>query len=149
MADNGQALDADELNRRLRIMVETAACSSLLGLTAAVQDVPGCEVEIETEAANARYIAYGAFDMEQIAAGTTTIAVGILDVDGTDDTRQAIFNGVADNNRATVVQVWTGILSAAGVHTFKLQGQRAGGADGVKRVNTTHTTITVHVMEVA
>lgn len=148
MADSGQALDADEFNRRLRVLVETAAASSNLALTATITDVPGCEVQIETEAPNAVYIAYGAFDMEQIATGTTTIAVGILDVDGTDDTRQAIFNGVADNNRATVAQVWTGVLSSAAVHTFKLQGQRAGGADGVKRVNGTHTTLTVHVMEV-
>lgn len=149
MADNGQPLDADEFNRRLRVLEETAACSSILGLTTTIQDVPGCEVEIETEAANARYTVWGFFDMEQIAASTTTIAVGILDVDGTDDTRQAIFQGLADNSRATVGQCWSGVLASAGVHTFKLQGQRAGGTDGVKRINTTHTTITVTVREVA
>jgi hypothetical protein len=146
---NGEPASADEWNRRLRVTVETAVCSSALGLTTTITDVAGCEVTVETEAANAVYIAYGVFDFEQIAAGTTTIAVGILDVDGTDDTRQAIFNGVADNNRATAAQVWTGVLASAGSHTFKLQGQRAGGADGVKRINNVHTSITVHVMEVA
>lgn len=146
---NGEPVSADEWNRRLRVNVETAVCSSALGLTTTITDVPGCSVTIETEATNAVYVAYGVFDFEQIAAGTTTIAVGILDVDGTDDTRQAIFNGVADNNRATAAQVWTGVLASAGSHTFKLQGQRAGGADGVKRINNVHTSITVHVMEVS
>lgn len=145
---NGEPVSADEWNRRMRVLVETAVCSSALALTATITDVPGCSVTIETEAANAVYIAYGVFDMEQLAASTTTIAVGILDVDGTDDTRQAIFQGLADNSRATVAQVWTGVLASAGSHTFKLQGQRAGGADGVKRVNNVHTSITVHVMEV-
>lgn len=149
MADNGEPLDADEVNRRLRVIVETAAASGLLGLTATIQDIPGCEVQIETEAANARYIAWGFFDAEQIAAGTTTTGVGILDVDGTDDTRQATFEGLGDNARGTVGQCWTGVLADADVHTFKLQGQRSGGADAVLRFNGTHTTLTVHVMEVA
>lgn len=146
---NGEPVDADEWNRRLRVTIETAVCSSILGLTATITDVPGCEVTIETEAPNAQFLAFGFFDFEQIAASTTTIAVGILDVDGTDETRQAIFQGLADNSRATPGQCWTGVLAAAGSHTFKLQGQRAGGADSVKRINTTHTTLTVHVMEVA
>lgn len=147
MADNGQPLDADEFNRRLRVLVETAACSVTLALSGSIQDVAGCEVEIETEAANAKYIAYAVFDMSMGATSNST-GVGILDVDGTDDTRQAIFNGQTSGVRATVMQVFSGVLASAGVHTFKLQAQRAVGA-GAMNVNVTHTTITVHVIEVA
>lgn len=143
----GQPLDADEYNRRLRVLIERATASSALALTTTITDVPGCVVAIETEAANAQFVAYGVFDMEQLAANTTTIAVGILDVDGTDEATQAIFNGVADNNRVTAVQVWSGVLASAATHTFKLQGQRSGGADSIKRFNALHTTLTVHVME--
>lgn len=147
MADNGQALDADEFNRRLRVLVETAACSVTLALSGSVQDVAGCEVEVETEAGNAPYIAYGVFDMSMGATSNST-GIGILDVDGTDDTRQAIFNGQTSGVRASVMQVWSGVLASAGVHTFKLQAQRVVGAGSIN-INTTHTTITVHVMEVA
>lgn len=144
---NGEPVDADEWNRRLRVNIETAVCSVTLALSGSVQDVAGCSVTFVTEAANAAFIAYGVFDMSMGATSNST-GVGILDVDGTDESRQAIFNGQTSGVRASVMQVWNGVLAAAGSHTFKLQAQRAVGA-GAINVNTTHTTITVHVMEVA
>jgi hypothetical protein len=146
---NGQPTDADEWNRRLRVTVETADCSANLTLaTGAAVDIPGCSVTVETEVANARFIAYGVFDMQMVNTSSTT-GVGVLDVDGTDESRQAIFNGLTNGARETVVQVWSGVLAAAGSHTLKLQGFIGAGTTLHVRANTPHTTLTVHVMEVA
>jgi hypothetical protein len=146
---SGEPSDADEWNRRLRVIEEGAEASANLTLaTGAAVDIPGCSVTVETEEDNARFTAWGFFDMQMIATSSTT-GVGVLDVDGSDESRQAIFNGLTSGARQTVGQCWTGVLATAGFHTFKLQGFIGAGTTLHVRANTPHTTLTVTVREVA
>lgn len=140
----GETLTAAKLNL-LDTRIYRAEASAVLGLTTTVTDVTGASVVVSALAANAKYVCTAVFDCQSIGT-TATTALGILDIDGVDQSEQAIFNQVSANGlRSTIVQTWEGTLSA-GSHTFKLQGQRTGGADSMLRFNALHTTITVAVV---
>lgn len=125
-----------------------AVCTASLSLTAAAADVTGASVTLTTVAPDAVCIAVWFVDFDAITANT---AVGIVtaNVDGVDQTPNAIFEIDANNNRrGTVGQLYRTTLPSAGSHTIKLRGQAASGTDNALRVNTTHTRLLVTIQEV-
>lgn len=125
----------------LSIQRYDAAASSNLTLSTTETDVPGCSVTVTAQTDSAFYIAWGTFDAQQTSTASLT-AIGSLSVDGTDETRQALFNGLTNGLRATVGQVWSDTLTA-GSHTLKLRGQMLSSS-GI-RFSGTHTSLVVVV----
>lgn len=123
--------------------VATAAASGSLTLTAANQDVAGATLSLDPgvyQVVGTFYFQTGNDDLDN---GQT--ARGVLDVDGIDQTAEAVFglfraDGSA-NERAqgTVVQSWFITLLVAGV--AKLQARKSGGT-GTSTCQITNTTIT-------
>lgn len=116
-----------------------ATASATLNLTSTITDVTGASVTV-TLTRTMNYIAWGVFDGEAVIGSSTTLAIGYLAVDGSQQTEQAIFRALTNGERDTVSQVWSGTL-AAGSHTLKLQGWSAGSSQF--RFNQTHTTLTI------
>jgi hypothetical protein len=140
--DAGQIVTADELLRLQPVTYQATASSDLAG-AATNADVPGATITLTTTAANAVYVAVGVFDYD-LQGTTTVIGTGMLAVDGTNQTAQALFQQGISTDRMTASQVWRGTLAAAGSHTLKLRGTLPSGME----MNATHTTLTVTIYEV-
>jgi hypothetical protein len=122
--------------------------SALLGLTAAVTDVPGVTVTFNVSSPAAWAAIQWTGDFESLAA-TATVGVASLWLDGAAITGspQALFgNGGISGARATAGNQYMTTLGT-GSRTLTLRGNRAGGADGVLRLNAQHTTMLVQVYE--
>lgn len=145
----GEIVTAGRLNRMQPTTYEAVA-SSDLGIGQTDQDVTGASVTLTTTAANAVYVAEATFDFDSIGTGSTTAAVGFLNVDGVNQTAQAVFQvgaGTA-NDRGTVTQQWRGTLASAGSHTLKLRGTTPGSSGNGIEINGTHTKVLVTIYEV-
>ncbi|WP_320069598.1 hypothetical protein [Micromonospora sp. RTGN7] len=141
----GDDLSAARLNR-LQPVVYSTATSASLALTATQTDLPGGGITFNTTAAGAVWVAWAAYDFNQLAA-TTNDCFGRLVVDGATQTALAAFGGVAVSERGSVSQTWTGTLAAAGSHTIKLAG-RATAASQYEVLPAT-TTLVLMILEVA
>lgn len=143
--DTGEPIDAARLNRIQPVLYDVAATGPL-NLGTALADVPGASIPLTTATAGALFEAIATFDMNISTAGTAgQLAEGHLDVDGVDQTRRALKN-MAVVDRITVTQTWSGILSAAGNHTFKLRGIK--GSSGAASIIQIHTALIVKIYEV-
>lgn len=141
----GQIVTTNFLNR-LRPTEYDVGASGTVVLTASLQDITGASIALVTQAANAVYKAKAAFDINVATASAGQTAEGHLDIGGVDQARRALKLMTAVD-RATVYQQWSGVLAAAGAHTFKLRGVKSG-AGGVASIVTTHTTLQVVIYEV-
>lgn len=114
-------------------------------LTAVSQNIPGCSITLPTVTANARYDAIIVCDFEMTVVGSTT-AIGRLSVDGVVQTQEAHLELTTTSVRATVSQVYSGTLAAAGNHTFILQALLSA-ASGTTLLKASHSTLKVQIFE--
>lgn len=128
--------------------VQMATATAVLNLTSVQTPVTGATLTVTTSRDNAIIEVHWHADFEAIGA-TLTTGVCLLVVDGVNATPQAIWEmpTAAAAGRVTAGQTDTQILAAAGAHTIRLDGIRAGGADNQIRINNIHTTLTVIVYE--
>lgn len=127
--------------------LDSAACTSLLALTTTQTDVTGCVLTATTLVADAKWEVTAFFDAQILGANNNT-ARGYLQVDGVDEASTALYsaNFVSSNNRATIGQVWEGVLATPGDHVFQLQGDVTAGS-GQWRFNVMHTKLSLKVFE--
>jgi hypothetical protein len=124
-----------------------AQASSLLGLTTAVQIVPGATITVDVPP-GAVYEADIVTEVEKISTNASTTAVGQLYLDGAvAGTQQALYKCTTANagDRASVAQNYGPTAVSAGSHTWDIRGNRAGGADGALRINSVHTTLRLRI----
>jgi hypothetical protein len=141
----GAIVTVDELLRLQPTTYHAIASSDLVG-SVTTTDITGATLTFDTETANAVYVAEAVFDFDTTTPGTTTIGVGFLNVDGSNQTSQSLFQvGAATaNDRTSSTQRWRGTLATAGSHTLKLQGTVPANME----INATHTVLTVTIYEV-
>jgi hypothetical protein len=72
---------------------------------------------------------------------------GRLEVDGVEESREALLRGTTTEDRATVSQVWTGAIPSAGSITMRLRGLKSAAA-GTMLFLAPHTSLIVEVQEV-
>lgn len=144
----GEARRADAPAGLVVSAVQMATATAVLNLTNVQTPVTGATLTVTTTRTNATIVAHWHADFEAIGA-TLTTGVCHLVVDGITATPQAIWEmpTAAAAGRVTAGQTDTQILAAAGAHTVRLDGSRAGGADNQIRINNIHTTLTVIVYE--
>lgn len=118
-----------------------------LTLSTSEQDCPSATVTFTTAGTSAVAIVHGTWDMEVPTASGTTTNLGLVSVDDVTETKQALFRGLANNDRATVSNTWRVTLSA-GDHTIKLRAKKTG-AGGTMTCNDVHTGIVVTVHDSA
>jgi len=126
---------------------QLAQASSLLGLTTAVQIVPGATITVDVPP-GAVYEADIVTEVEKISTNASTTAVGQLYLDGAvAGTQQALYKCTTANagDRASVAQNYGPTAVSAGSHTWDIRGNRAGGADGALRINSVHTTLRLRI----
>lgn len=117
----GSRLTATRLNR-LQPKTYMAACTSALtATTSTYADITGASITLNTEVANATYVAHAVFDMNVLAVSGSILMVGRMQVDAVTDSGIAVY-AMDALTRATVAMTWRGTLASAGSHTFKLQG---------------------------
>lgn len=128
--------------------VQMATATAVLNLTSIQTPVTGASLTVTTTRDNATILVHWHVDFEAIGA-TLTTGVCHLVVDGITASPQALWEmpTAAAAGRVTAGQTDTQILATAGAHTVRLDGQRAGGADNMIRINNLHTTLTVIVYE--
>jgi uncharacterized protein YaiE (UPF0345 family) len=141
----GEIVSAGRLGRMQPITYQADASGTLAVLTT-VADVPGATYTFTTAAANATYVVWGVYDVNQVAT-TNNDFIGRLSVDGVISGKFALFGGQVNGDRATVTQVWRGTLPSAGSHTIKLAASTT--AVSQFQVVAGHTSITIEITEVA
>lgn len=138
------ASDASHLQTVVYSGTQTGNAGSQQTVTTTETDCLGCSVTFSTATA-AVYVVTAHFDLDVSSSGTT-VNVGRLNIDGVTQTKEAHLSG-SSVTRSTPGQVWTGTVSGAGSHTFKLRVIKSAAAATVNCVDT-HTTFTVLIIEV-
>lgn len=146
-------LRTDDAMQALRfispITSDSAAASATLSLTTTEQDVSGATLTVTTQAANAKAIVIGVFNMRVVSASASAQVNGFLNVDGTTITAPvARLLSTTNSTRSTVLQCWEVVLPAAGVHTLKLRGS-ISATGGTYEILQPDTTITAMYIETA
>jgi len=104
-------------SRRLRSIAEIASCSLTLSLTGTIQDIAGCSLSL----GRGTYVVLGVFHFRGNDQGS--VAHGICDVGGSDESKEARWRPSADAFAdATVSQVW--LITLTRRTTVKLQAYR-------------------------
>lgn len=100
----------------------SADSSSDLALTATITDVPGASVNVTAQTSGAFYVAMATFRFDRTVAGSTSFALGYLNIDGSVDSKHCVvrMNSAVVDTR-TCTRTWSGPLTA-GSHTLKMQG---------------------------
>jgi hypothetical protein len=113
------------------------ANSTLTAFTTAFLDVPGCTW---TATVAGIYLVIGTFDINFVANTGGDTAQGYLNVNGTDQSPQAILkdNNVASATRAAVTQSW--IVNVGAGQVVKLRVKR-NGSTGTAQIVNQHTTM--------
>ncbi len=139
----GNALTGTAMGRLTFDEIAIATAQQSLGAVAAA--VAGV-THTFTVVNSARYMATGIFDFDETVLGTT-VCIGELFVDGSVEPTgsQALFEVTSTNSRATVVQHWSGMLTA-GEHTLDSRVRRSVAA-GTQFAQALHTTLRVQVYE--
>lgn len=117
---------------------DVARASADLGLSGALQDVPGAAVAVNPSAA-AVAIVTATFDF---VLGTGAIVRGHLDVDGVQQAGRVTVPATSPGNDHFATQVWKVDLTA-GAHTLKLRALLEGG--GASSLRATDTAIAVQL----
>lgn len=131
------------------ITTTSAAASATLSATTTEQDISGATVAVTTQAANAKAIVIGVFNMRVVSASASAQVNGFLNVDGTTITAPvARLLSTTNSTRTTCVQCWEVTLPAAGAHTLKLRAN-ISAAGGTYEILQPDTTITAMVIETA
>lgn len=112
-----------------------ARATSTLALTTSYADIAGTSLTFTTVSADALMQLTTIFDFELTALSGAGLGRPLLD-GGTLGTQTAVLLEAA--NRATVAQVYTATIAAAGSHTLKLQASKTG-AGGTSNALTPHT----------
>ncbi|WP_274031496.1 hypothetical protein [Streptomyces sp. MMBL 11-1] len=139
----GQIVTAGQLTR-MQPREYIAAASGPLTASTTYALIPGCTITVTTVAANATWSATGVFDCNVTTAHTTNLMVGRLTVDGVAESGLSI-HAMDTLDRDTVAMLWGGgTLSAAGNHTFNMEGviNGAGGAGTFNAYSRLSVTIT-------
>lgn len=124
-----------------QIIQRTAVCSTLVHLTSTTEvDITGASISFTTTATAATCNICVTFDFAVITASSGNFAIGFLNVDGTDQARQVIFD-INTASRDTVAQHYQ-FTVPAGNHTIKLRGALLG-TPGQADVNTNHTNLSM------
>jgi hypothetical protein len=126
----------------------SSALTALYTVTGTLTDLAGTTITITTQDANSFYFAAWVADARLQTAGAAGDVTVQLNVDGVAIANPAAdvnFSNLAAGARMTVGQNLSGVLAAAGAHTFKLQAVSA--ATGTRQLGAQHTTLTVLVFE--
>ncbi|MCI4045140.1 hypothetical protein [Streptomyces sp. TRM75563] len=117
----GQVVTAGQLNRLQPKTYDVAGTGNIIGAGTTDVDVPGATITITTETAGATVVVETSFDFD-FSGGTTTLGAGRLVVDGTGESRYALFQQGPGSSadRVTAGQNYRVVLGAAGSHTLKL-----------------------------
>lgn len=118
-----------------------ASSGTVTPLTTSSQDVPGCTTGALTLAAGDVVLCIGAMDSLSQASVTN---IGVLDINGVEESAQILFKSTAGTDRAICTQTWRYVVPSAGSYTFKLRVKQNSGSGGV--VNQQHTTLRWQVM---
>lgn len=130
----------------LLTQIQTNAANAVLNLVAAAAGIPNCTISLPTVTLNAKYDVELHWDVQNLGA-LNSVAVGELVVDGVIQPAQVLTQmDVANGNRYTTGQSYSGNLAAAGNHTFAFTGKDTVGA-GNSQVQNQHTTIKVKIFE--
>lgn len=127
-----------------RMMVGSgqALLSSSLDTTTSAQDISGCTSGSLALLSGDLVIVTGVFD---VRIDTTAIVfVGTLDINGNEQTLQALYKSTDAADRTTCSQTWYYSVPSSTNYTFKLRGRTSSGATGDAFV-TAHTAITWQV----
>lgn len=125
--------------------VAAAASASLTATTTTVTDITGASVTFNTVQSAANVVVWGVFDVSVSSTGLS-LATGSCNIDGTQQTAQAIFQLITAGLRATIAMVWQATLSGSGSHTIKLRGN-LNAAAGTAVFNQTNTVVAVQVYD--
>ncbi|MEO3923017.1 hypothetical protein ABGB07_03925 [Micromonosporaceae bacterium B7E4] len=143
----GEIVPAGRLGRMQPVTYEAAASSSLdITDSTTISDITGASVTLTTAAANAIAIVDGTFDCNVITTNASTLMLGRLNVDGSDQTAQATY-AMDTALRGTVTQTWRVTLASAGSHTLKLRGSLSA-ASGRGVFTFQNTKIQIMILEV-
>ncbi|MFH9269184.1 hypothetical protein ACH4KN_33775 [Streptomyces sp. NPDC017546] len=118
---SGQIVTAGQLTRLQPKTYDAAGTGNIVGSGVTDVDVPGATITITTETAGAVCVVETTFDYD-FTGGTTTLGAGRLVVDGTGESRYALFQQGPGSSadRVTAGQTYRTVLGAAGSHTLKL-----------------------------
>lgn len=144
--DASSQIEVKTTRAYLLTQIQTNAANANLNLTAVAQTVPNCTMTLPTVTANAKYEARIVMDSLN-TAGVNSTAIGELLVDGALQAGQALaLNDVANGNRDTVTQQYSGNLATAGNHVFTFTAKDSVGA-GNSQVQAAHCTLQVLIFE--
>lgn len=128
-------MDGTVTSRKLKPTKGVVRATGNVNLSTSAQDATGASVSITCDVAST-CIATAFFDVQGIVSGTSAF-IGYFNVDGSNQSAEAILASASGSIRATVGQTWSVSLSA-GVHTLKLQA-KVQVDTGTEQLNTTHT----------
>lgn len=120
--------------------------SGSLTVTTTVTDIPGCSIVLTTVAANAVYAVTASIDCIVSSTDASSLIEARLVIDGVDQAGRSVY-GMDTADRATVVQLWDGVLAAPGSHTFTLRGARTGSGAGT--IANSNSRMRIEITEVA
>lgn len=143
--DAGGDIQVQGVRAFLITKMETQNSTATINLAVAAANVPGCLINHTTVTVNAGYTAEIVCDFNESILGANT-CIGELLVDGVLQPAQALFHVAGVGDRATVTQNYSGVLAAAGAHTFQLTVKKALAA-GTQQAISPHTTLTVIIGE--
>lgn len=115
-----------------------AACSGSLTTGTSAADITGATSGSLSLVAGDVVEIIGVFDAQHSTAAITM--VGTLDINGTEQSAQALQKSDGAGDRATVAQQWQYTVPSTASYTFKLRGRHSSGAPTGTFANT-HTTI--------
>jgi len=111
---------------KVLVAVGIAASSASLVTSTAAQDIVGCTSGALSLTAGDVVEVQGVFDAQHSTAAITM--VGTLDINGTEQSAQALQKSDGAGDRATVAQQWLYTVPSTTLYTFKLRGRHSSGA---------------------
>lgn len=123
---------------RMLVAVGTAACSSALTTGTSAADITGCTTGSLSLVSGDIVEIHGVFDAQHSTAAITM--VGTLDINGVEQSAQALQKSDGAGDRDTVAQQWLYTVPSTASYTFKLRGRHSSGAP-TGTFSNQHTTI--------
>jgi len=143
---NASIVALNQILAGLSGQTQQAASTSTLTVTNVETDVPGATLTLTVTGANAFAIVNGTFDYKTTTGVASQFFLGLLSVDGGDQTANATHDAAVSGVGGGCTQTWKVPLSA-GSHTLKLRAIVSSGAV-VAIVGVGHTTITATVWDI-
>lgn len=143
----GQVLSASDAGHLQTVVYsgkQSGNAGSQQAVTTTETDCLNASVTFSTATA-AVYVVTAHFDLDASASGAS-VTVGRLAIDGVTQSDEAHLSAIS-TARSTPGQVWTGTVSGAGSHTFKLRVLKSAAAGTINCVDQ-HTKFVVLIIEI-